>query len=370
MAGNPAFETAEPGPDSAVSPIRLLIVDDSAVARAVLARMISQDPIFEIVDAVASAQMAIDRLALLAKLVDVILLDIEMPGRSGIAALPELIARSDGARVMVVSAVAEEGAAATVEALTLGAADTLAKPGTGTFGGRFAEVLRDRLIKLGRRDETPRAIDAEAPRVRPAPSPISLRAADKPLDCIAIGASTGGLHALARLLRALPQSLEAPILITQHLPEAFMSYFAEQMQSISGRKAVVARPGMPVLAGRIHVAPGNAHLCVENIDGKHSIYLPNHPASSGCLPSVDPMFESIATSYGDHAAGVVLSGMGRDGSEGARNMVDAGADVFAQDVETSVVWGMPGSIARAGIASAVLPPEDIARLLQRRWERA
>lgn len=352
-------------------PIRLMIVDDSAVARAVLARMISQEPAFEIVDAVSSAAEAIERLTGLADPVDVILLDIEMPGRSGLAALPELIQHSGGARVLIVSALADDGAAATVEALTMGAADTLAKPGVGSFGGQFSEILRERLMRLGRGGHRDADMIGRRPTMlRPLSAAPRLRAEGKPLGCIAIGASTGGLHAIAALLRALPAALDVPILITQHLPAVFMPFFADQMQTLSGRKALVAREGMPIQPGRLHIAPGHAHLCVEDRNGRVAARLLQHKTESGCLPSVDPMFSSVASVYGAAAVGVVLSGMGRDGSAGARVLADIGGDVFAQDVESSVVWGMPGSVAKAGLASAVLPPAEIARLLQHRWEAA
>ncbi len=370
MVGRTLRTEAQSGTRPDARPIRLMIVDDSAVARAVLARMISQDPAFEIVDSAASAAEAIARLGNLAEPLDVILLDIEMPGRSGIAALPDLIEGS-GARVLIVSALADDGAAATVEALTLGAADTLAKPGTGSFGGQFSEILRERLLRLGRPESSGTTmIERSVDMPRPISPALRLRAGDRPLDCIAIGASTGGLHAIAALLRALPATLDVPILITQHLPAVFMPFFADQMQTLSGRKALVAREGMPVQPGRLHIAPGHAHLCVEDRDGRVAVRLLQHRTETGCLPSVDPMFSSIASVYGATAVGVVLSGMGRDGSAGARDLASAGADVFAQDVETSVVWGMPGSVAKSGLASAVLPPAEIAHILQKRWESA
>ncbi|MBY8822884.1 chemotaxis-specific protein-glutamate methyltransferase CheB [Sphingomonas colocasiae] len=348
-----------------------MIVDDSAVARAVLSRMISQDPAFEIVDAVAGAAEAIARLDELADPLDVILLDLEMPGRSGISALPELIARSGGARVLIVSALADDGAAATVEALTLGAADTLAKPGTGSFGGQFSGILRERLLKLGRPEVlAPATVTQTAVVQRPAAPTSCFRAEHQPLACVAIGASTGGLHAIAALLRALPAKFDVPILITQHLPSVFMPFFADQMQALSGHKALVAREGMPIQPGRLHIAPGHAHLCVEDRDGRVAVRLLQHRSETGCLPSVDPMFAAAASVYGAGAVGVVLSGMGRDGTVGAEALAKAGADVFAQDTESSVIWGMPGSVAKRGLASAVLPPARIADILQRRWERA
>lgn len=357
----PARETR--GPERPLEPIRLLIVDDSAVARAVLTRMITQDPLFEIVAAVSGARDALDCLEHMR--VDVILLDIEMPGRSGIDALPEIIAKARGARILIVSALAEDGAAATVEALTLGAADTLAKPGKGSFGGRFAQVLCDRLARLGRHD---RAVPAPSARVLPlTPARPPLRqAVVGELSCIAIGASTGGLHALAELLRALPASVDVPILVTQHLPAVFMPYFAEQMEAHSGRKAVVAREGMTLQSGRLHIAPGDSHLQIERHNERVVVTLAQHRVASGCLPSVDAMFDSVAGVYGAGAVGVVLSGMGRDGALGAERLAAAGAELLVQTVDSSVVWGMPGAVAKAGLASAVLAPAEIARHIGRR----
>lgn len=360
-----ALSPGDGGPEASTR-IRLLIVDDSAVARAVLARMISQNPAFEIVDAVVGAREALDRLE--TTRVDVILLDIEMPGWNGIAALPEIIARAQGARILIVSALAEEGAAATVEALTLGAADTLAKPGKGSFGGKFSEILCDRLLRLGHAEGAARP-EKRRPRPLETIVPLAPRTSNEAVECVAIGASTGGLHALAELLRALPPGFDAPILITQHLPAVFMQFFAEQMAACSGREAVVARDGMPLKPGRLHVAPGEAHLCVERHGGRVSVVLKQRKVESGCLPSVDPMFESVAQVFGKSAVGVVLSGMGRDGALGAERLSAAGGELLVQNIDTSVVWGMPGAIAKAGLANAVLAPADIARQLAKRRPR-
>lgn len=342
-------------------PIRLLIVDDSAVARAVFSRMVGGRPEFEIAATVPSADAA---LAVLARQrVDIILLDIEMPGQDGLTALPGLLQASRGARVLIVSSSADEGAAATVRALTLGAADTLAKPGASAFGGSFADTLSQKLIRIG---HAPTEGTNGRP-VREALVPYRLRKiGDQRLTCVAIGASTGGLHALSDLLRGLPQSFNLPILITQHLPAAFMPIFAAQVQDMSGRPTVVARPGMALSRGRIIVAPGDGHLSVEMGGSGARVRITQERAESGCLPSVDPMLAAVAEIFGPGAAGVVLSGMGRDGLRGAERMAAAGADVFVQDRETSVVWGMPGAVAGANLATAVLPPFQIADLLVRR----
>ena len=342
-------------------PIRLLIVDDSAVARAVFARMVGDRPEFEIAATVASADAA---LAFLERSrVDIILLDIEMPGQDGLSAMPALIHASRGARVLIVSSSAEKGAAASIQAMTLGAADTLAKPGAGAFGGRFAEILAEKLVRIGHAREAQAVSQAAGEN----PSHLSFRPlVSSRIACLAIGASTGGLHALSDLLRGLPASFGAPILITQHLPPSFMNIFAMQVEEMSGRPTTVARSGMPLARGRILVAPGEGHLTLEAGGGVPRVRILSERADSGCLPSVDPMFASVAEIFGLNAVGVVLSGMGRDGLRGAERMAACGCDIVVQDRDTSVVWGMPGAVAQAGLASAMLPPFQIADLLSRR----
>ena len=341
--------------------IRLLIVDDSPVARAVLARMIGAQPGFEVAALAGSAAEALE--ALRRVHVDIILLDLEMPGPGGLEALPAILAAGAGARVLIVSSLCERGAEVTVRALALGAADTLPKPGTGAFGGRFAEVLAQKLRRIGRA--------APAPVLRSAPTKLgdafTLRSMpDAPIDCVAIGASTGGLHAIIAFLQAMPATIAAPILVTQHLPALFVPIFARQLASASGRTAAVAEEGQPIVAERIYVAPGDAHLLLERSRRGVAARLCRLPAASRCLPSVDPMLASAAETYGAAAVGVVLSGMGRDGLAGSRSIVERGGAMLAQDRTTSVVWGMPRAVAEAGLSSAVLPPDELARCIAAR----
>lgn len=351
--------------ESAADPvIRLMIVDDSQVARAVLSRMIQTHRDFELVATAGTAREALDALKTVS--VDIILLDVEMPGASGLEALPEIIAAGKGARVLIVSSMADEGAETTVQALALGAADTLPKPGIGNFAGRFSTVLADKLRRIGRADR-----EDAARRPAPDDTPILLRAMPAgPIECIALGASTGGLHALIEFLQALPRHINAPILVTQHLPALFMPYFARQLASACGRKARVAEDGDLLIPGEIHVAPGDAHLQVEAGDGAVRVRLERKRAPSGCLPSVDPMLASVAALYGEAGVGVMLSGMGRDGLGGARRLVECGGAMLAQDRNSAVVWGMPRMVAQAGIASSVQPPAVLARRIAERAESA
>jgi two-component system chemotaxis response regulator CheB len=311
-----------------------MIVDDSTVARAVLSRMIAAHDDFEIVALAGSAREALD--ALKAVRADVILLDVEMPGGSGLEALPEIVRMGRGARVLIVSSMAEDGADTTVRALALGAADTLPKPGIGNFAGRFSQVLADRLRRIGRAEREP------------------------------VAASTGGLPALFEFLRPLPKKIGAPILVTQHLPPVFMSHFARQLTAASGRKARVVDHGDLIDDDVIHVAPGEAHLCVEPSKEGVRIRLDVRRVASGCRPSADPMLASVGDVYGPAAVGIVLSGMGRDGLVGSRRLVDRGGAVLAQDRHSAAVWGMPRVVAEAGLASAVLPPAELARRIAER----
>lgn len=343
---------------------RVLIVDDSVVARAVIARLIDASDRFSVVGAVGTANAALEFLG--RATVEFILLDIEMPGIDGLTALPALIAAGRGAKVLIVSSSADDGGAATVQALALGAAETLEKPSAGALSGRFGSVL---VAKLERLCEHPAQLPPAA-IVRPVPVrpvvavPTAPRTGSEDYDIVAIGASTGGIHALSQVFRELPTGFRLPIVITQHLPASFMPYFAAQIALLAGRPCEVATDRLRVRPGRIIIAPGDAHLkCVKLSDGGAAFRLTHEAAASGCMPSVDPMLASIADVYGPRMLAIILSGMGRDGAEGARRVHQLGGCVVAQDQASSVVWGMPGAVASSGVADAVLPPDAIGRLV-------
>lgn len=333
-------------------PIRVMIVDDSLVARTVLSRIIEAEPDCQIVAKATTGEMALARLA--EARADVILLDLEMPGMGGIGALPKILQLANGGQVLVVSSLTTEGAEHTLKALSMGAADTLLKPRAGEFDADYARAL---LAKV-------RGLAEAGTSVRPGPPPIATsplrrRLAEEP-EIMAIGASTGGIHALCLLLRALPRSFDLPILVVQHLPGSFMETLARQLSAAADRPALVADAGTRVTARGIYVAPGDGHMIVRRQGTSLVTGVARHAAASGCTPSVDPLFESLADAVGPNAIGVVLSGMGRDGVIGAARLAAAGGTIFAQDAATSAVWGMPRAIAEAGLASAVLPPEQIA----------
>jgi len=262
LNGRVRYRSAD-GSRSAVRPIRVLLVDDSLVARTVLARLLEARPEFEIAGAAPTADQGIVFLA--GHQIDIVVLDVEMPGKDGLTALPEILAASHGARVLIVSSAAEAGASATVRALTLGAADTLLKPTAGNFAGEFSHKFIEALLRIGHARHLPEKLESKARDAAPraiAPVPmISLRPTRSgKISCLAIGASTGGLHALSAFLRQLSPSFDAPILITQHLPPPFMPYFAAQLRDIAGRPASVAADGMALRPGEMFIAPGEGHI--------------------------------------------------------------------------------------------------------------
>jgi two-component system, chemotaxis family, protein-glutamate methylesterase/glutaminase len=338
---------------SAADPIRVMLVDDSKVARSIFGRMLADSDEAEVIGEAADSAEALGLLEQVQA--DVILLDIEMPQRSGLDALPDILAASKGARIIVVSSFIEENGPAAIEALSLGACDTLAKPGRSGFGGRFTELLVEKVVRLGR---TSRKI--ETPHL-PRSEPLELR---QP-DCVAIGASTGGIPIIYKLIAGLDPRLDCPIFIVQHLPDAFMDFFARQLAMHTDRPVSVAARGIEVRPGRIYIAPGDAHLVCRRVRGRIIVdHVAEYTESRYC-PSVDALFASVADVYGETALAIVLSGMGNDGAAGARKLFAKGATILAQDAESSVVWGMPGAVARENLARAVLTPDQLSSALRK-----
>ena len=341
--------------------IRTMVVDDSVVVRTMIERILSGDPDFCVVHKTNSAEHALDYLA--GHEADLVLLDIDLPGQSGLAALPGLLRANPRGKVVILSGNCDEGSAAAVEALALGASDILVKPGSGSFGEQFPQSLIDRLHRLfGSHASRP----AELAGVMP---PLNDRA-EAPLACLGIGASTGGIHALGQLFAGMSAPLGVPIMLTQHLPASFTSYFAQQLARMTTLRVKVAEQGEILTPDTIYVAPGDASLQVRSgLRGRTIVMLNPQRTPTGNLPGVDPMFSSMAEVFGAGAAGIVLTGMGRDGMAGARDIVAAGGWIVAQDEASSVVWGMPGSVAGAGLSCALLEPRAIMDFVARRQEQ-
>lgn len=342
--------------------IRTLIVDDSVVVRTVIERILNDHPGFVVAQKTNMAEHALRYLA--ENSVDLILLDIELPGQSGLAALPAILRASPQAKVLILSGNCEEGSAEAIEALALGASEILSKPGSGSFGESFPQALIERLSRLFGHGKP---VAASARPVAPPVVPLAPARGIAPLGCLGIGASTGGIHALGQLFNGLAAPLGVPILVTQHLPLSFTVYFAQQLGRMTRLRVKVAEQGEPLLPDIVYIAPGDANLrCRRGLHGRVVAMLDPQRTPTGNLPGVDPMFASMAKAYGPGAAGIVLTGMGRDGTQGAREIMAGGGWVVAQDEASSVVWGMPGSVADAGLCCAVLEPGAIMPFVTQR----
>jgi len=333
---------------------------------------------------VASHRSGRDAVADIArKMPDVVILDIEMPDMDGLTALPLIIAAKRDVMVLMASTLTRRNAEISLKCLSLGAADYVPKPETNagvTTSSVFKREILDKVRALGRRRKIAgRAFRAAAPAVAttaprvPAPSlapqPVGFNDAGFRLrpfgttipKVLLLGSSTGGPQALTTVLKALGGLIDrVPVLITQHMPPTFTTILAEHAAKAAGRPAAEGKDGEPILAGRIYVAPGAKHMVVRKTGASTVIHLEDGPPINFCKPAVDPLFSSAAQAWGAQAFACVLTGMGHDGAHGAGDIVAAGGSVIAQDEATSVVWGMPGAVAQAGHASAVLPLDQIA----------
>lgn len=353
--------------------VRVMVVDDSLTVRTIFRRMVESDPAMEITGTASSGERAIVQIK--KEPVDVVLLDLEMPGMGGLNALPEILNASPGVQVLVVSSLTQDGAEATVEALSKGAADTLQKPRPGGFNEEYRIQLLEKIRALGvAKGEVDGASGSfgmskdsaaqnQSGKLR---SPRSIAVTKRP-DVIAIGASTGGIHALNLLLRELTPQCRLPIVITQHLPGNFIPVFARQIEVASGRTTHIAQDGAELRPGEIMIANGDGHINVRRMADRLRVHTLKEPAPSGCTPSVDPMLSSLAKACGGRVLAIILSGMGRDGCEGAKELVNAGGSVWAQNADTCAVWGMPGAVAKAGLTSVVAGPCELGQAIMQQF---
>lgn len=334
---------------------RVLLCDDLAVIRGAMGRMLESDPSVRVVARAANGQEALD--AVRRERFDVAVLDIEMPVMDGMAALPLLLRADPGLRVVMASTLTMRGADIALQALRLGAADYVPKPSVAAIADdSFRRELLAKvkgLARLRRRDSAPMA--ASRPPM-PADRPSGR---EMPL-LLAVGSSTGGPQALFTLVQGLGRAVPIPVVITQHMPATFTPILAEHLTRLGGLPCAEARDGEALQAGRIHLAPGDRHLLVEGRAGMLRAGLSDGPAENFCRPSVDPMLRSAAISCGGRVLVVMLTGMGHDGRDGTRAVVEAGGAALAQDEATSVVWGMPGAIALGGLCHRVLPLPALA----------
>ena len=355
-------------------PIRLLIVDDSALVRKLLTEMLGKDPDIEVVGAAADPYAAREKIKLLNP--DVITLDIEMPRMDGLTFLENLM-RLRPMPVVMVSSLTQKGAEATLRALELGAIDFVGKPRID-IAGSLADYADELIAKIkmaaearvSPRSNTPRPqalrVDARHSADAVLPAGNGRRVLRTTERIIAIGASTGGTEAIREVLDAMPADAPA-IVISQHIPAAFSKPFAERMNRTSAMSVCEIQDGQYLLPGHVYIAPGDRHLLVERDGARYRCRLNDGPPVNRHRPSVDVMFRSVAQNVGPNATGVILTGMGDDGARGLKEMLEAGAGTIAQDEASSVVWGMPGAAVRLDAAQHVVPllriPEQILQLL-------
>jgi two-component system chemotaxis response regulator CheB len=348
--------------------IRVLIVDDSTVARRFLTNVIAADPMLEVVGTAPNGSIALQKIALLSP--QVVTMDIEMPEMSGLEALAAIRRTNPTLPVIMVSSLTERGAVATLEALSLGATDYVTKPSRTAVGGDFEkdQFARELLPKLKGLSRS-RAGGALAPNAtlhplaRPAIS-APARAAQR-IDVVAIGVSTGGPNALAELIPALPADFPVPIVIVQHMPPLFTKLLSERLAAKSAIRVREAVAGDALGAGLAIIAPGNHHMAVVRAEGGKQVGLNQGPLENSCRPSVDVLFRSVSEAYGAGVLAVVMTGMGQDGLHGCEAVRERGGQIFVQDEKSSVVWGMPGFVAEAGLADEILPLNQLATVITR-----
>lgn len=336
---------------------RVMICDDSIVIRSALKRMLETDPQVQVVARVPDGQAALAELKRAPGTIDVVVLDIEMPVMDGITALPLLLKADPGVRVIMASTLTTRGADIALRALRLGAADYVPKPATSAItDDSFRTELLAKVKGLARQRRRPASATATRPthalRVPPTVRPTP--------RLLAIGSSTGGPQALFTVVQGLGKNIPIPVVLTQHMPATFTPILAEHLTRLGAMPCAEARDGERLLPGHIALAPGNFHLLVEPDGQGFRARLSDAPAENYCRPSVDPMLRSATAASAGRVLMVMLTGMGHDGRDSTRALVEAGGQAIAQDEETSVVWGMPGAIAQAGLCSHVLPLPDIA----------
>jgi len=345
--------------------IRLLIADDSVVMRQMLSQVLGQDPEIEVAAVAANGQIALERIAHIHP--DLVLLDIVMPELDGLQAV-EAIRRTDKQLpIIMVSAITETGASVTLDALARGATDYWTKPkDTGGIEGAKECIRRELVPKIKALHRARQFRISVQSSARPASSRVVRPPKGSAVKIVAIGASTGGPDALAALLPNLSYRFPVPILIAQHMPPIFTSMLADRLSAKTSLRVAECVPGELLQPGHVWIAPGDQHMVVEI--QKSLIRLQTHhgPAENFCRPSIDVLFRSIASVYGPSALVVLLTGMGQDGLIGSKKIREVGGQILVQDEATSVVWGIPGSVAQAGLADAIVPLPEMALEISRR----
>lgn len=354
-----------------MSPIQIMIVDDSVVARKVLTDVLSSDPDLEVAGWASNGRLALAKLQTLRP--DIILLDVEMPEMNGLETIPGIRKILPCTPIIMFSTLTAGGAEATLDALALGASDYLAKPSNKDMAATLESIRRDLIPKIkalchfpaADRNAPANAANAAIPTSRPKIRGASSLHASQP-RIVAIGVSTGGPDALAKLLPSFPATFPLPMVIAQHMPPIFTGLLAKRLATNCALPVNEARSGELLAPSCIRIAPGDFHLVVQEENRCMRLRTHQAPRENFCRPSVDVLFRSVAAAYGPSCLGVILTGMGQDGLKGCEALCAAGASVIVQDEASSVVWGMPGFVVRAGLAEKILPLDQIAAEIVRR----
>lgn len=360
-----------PPPTAADRRIHVMLVDDSAVIRGMMHGILASDERIAITASAANGRTALQLLRSMP--IDVIVLDLEMPVMGGLDAVPRLLEVNPSVKIIIASSLSRRGAEISLRALELGAVDYVPKPVSRRDIGVDGAFRRELLTKVkshgGRRSVSlgaRAAADPSLPPAPPLPRRIDLRQSSpwRPW-IVAIGSSTGGPQALFSLLRDLPRDLGVPIVITQHMPPTFTTVLAQHVSRLSERRCEEAADGAALDPACIYIAPGDHHLLVEWTGTKFHGRLTQDLPENHCRPSVDPMLRSLARGPANRVLALMLTGMGSDGLAGIRQLIEAGGTCLAQDEASSIVWGMPGAVATAGLCAAVLPlPQMASHIVQ------
>ena len=350
--------------------IRVLVVDDSVVIRKVLCQALAGDPGIEVAASAADGSIALTKIPLVHP--DLITLDVEMPGMSGLETLGAIRKAYPSLPVIMFSTLTERGAAITLEALSLGASDYVTKPQkTGSLEQTLVRInaeLIPKVKELCRKrvgGETRRVLASEAGKA----ASTKRKGLPERVDIVAIGTSTGGPNALAAILPALAGEFPVPVVVVQHMPPMFTRLLADRLDKQASLAVHEGGPGQIVIPGHAWIAPGDFHMKVARKGMAVRLEMNQEAPQNSCRPAVDVLFESVAQVYGANALAVVLTGMGADGVRGAQRIRDAGGQVIVQDEESSVVWGMPGQVAAAGLAEGIFPLQEMAGEIKRRASR-
>lgn len=355
--------------------IDVLVVDDSFLMRKLIISTLEAHADIRVVGAAEDGEQALQALARLTP--DVVMLDVEMPVMDGLTALTEIRRRDRRLPVLMFSSLTQRGAQTTIEALTRGASDYVGKPSQVNDLDQAHQVLQQELIPkvlaLGGRAKAARTAGEDTassvPLRVPARAATQAKAgAQRAIEAVCIGVSTGGPVALVTLIESWKQALPVPVFVVQHMPPRFTQLLADRLSGLGCMPVQEPYDGQLAQPGQIYLAPGGWHLMLERDTDGVRMRVVDLPPENSCKPAVDLLFRSAAQVYGPQLLAVVMTGMGTDGLQGSRRIVEAGGEVWAQDQASSVVWGMPGAVSQAGLASAVLPltdiPLDIVRRVQ------